>query len=556
MNDPANLNGKLFAYELKYHNPVYSTVSTGKYNGNIAEIDWQAADGGTLRRYNYQYDVLDRLKNGIYSEPNATVPQNNYFNETLTYDLGGNIQTLKRNRLLSNVGAVVMDNLGYTYAGNRLNTVTDSSGNYGGYPDISGNPIPYDGNGNMSSHIDRGILQIDYNYLNLPNYVKFDQNYVPHDLEVNTYVNTKYLYNAAGAKLKKVYTYGSGRMNVKTVETTDYLDGFQYINDVLSFVPTSEGYYDFVQNKYIYNYTDHQGNIRLAYYKDASGNLKIDRTTHFYPFGLEFGGELSTAVSITPSYKYSTQGQEKQSETGWSSYRWRNYDSAMGRFFNVDPLSEKYAYQSHYNFSENRVIDGRELEGLEWIGVVTRAMPSFENSSFRPSPVIETVNKTIEIGEGTIKTSRFSKEQLANFDRGRRIELEQINKMNEEGQSVSRNTKNYEAIDPKTGKTGQTRPDGFTKDGRPVEVKNVKKQGLTRQLRFQDNLSEGKRLILRINNKAELTKPLKESGIDIQPYNLSTPVKIDNIKVNSNPPAKVNPQPQKNDKCAKDPNCV
>src|SRR5690554_7974847 len=33
---------------------------------------------------------------------------------------------------------------------------------------------------------------------------------------------------------------------------------------------------------------------------------------------------------------------------------------------NIDPLGEKYAYQSHYNFSENRVIDGRELEGLEW----------------------------------------------------------------------------------------------------------------------------------------------------------------------------------------------
>ncbi len=38
----------------------------------------------------------------------------------------------------------------------------------------------------------------------------------------------------------------------------------------------------------------------------------------------------------------------------------------MARFFNVDPLSEDYAYQSHYNFSENRVVDGRELEGLEW----------------------------------------------------------------------------------------------------------------------------------------------------------------------------------------------
>lgn len=40
----------------------------------------------------------------------------------------------------------------------------------------------------------------------------------------------------------------------------------------------------------------------------------------------------------------------------------------VGRFFNIDPLSEKYPYNGTYNFSENRVIDGRELEGLEWVG--------------------------------------------------------------------------------------------------------------------------------------------------------------------------------------------
>ncbi|WP_300685884.1 RHS repeat-associated core domain-containing protein [Chryseobacterium sp.] len=70
--------------------------------------------------------------------------------------------------------------------------------------------------------------------------------------------------------------------------------------------------------------------------------------------------------SISQNYRYSTQGQEKQEDTKWSSFKWRNYDPAIGRFFNIDLLSEKYAYQSHYNFSENRVVDGRELEGLEW----------------------------------------------------------------------------------------------------------------------------------------------------------------------------------------------
>lgn len=39
----------------------------------------------------------------------------------------------------------------------------------------------------------------------------------------------------------------------------------------------------------------------------------------------------------------------------------------IGRFFNIDPLSEKFTYNSPYAFAENRVIDGRELEGLEWV---------------------------------------------------------------------------------------------------------------------------------------------------------------------------------------------
>lgn len=39
----------------------------------------------------------------------------------------------------------------------------------------------------------------------------------------------------------------------------------------------------------------------------------------------------------------------------------------VGRFFNIDPLAEKFTYNSPYAFAENRVIDGRELEGLEWV---------------------------------------------------------------------------------------------------------------------------------------------------------------------------------------------
>jgi RHS repeat-associated protein len=74
--------------------------------------------------------------------------------------------------------------------------------------------------------------------------------------------------------------------------------------------------------------------------------------------------EEKTVFGTNSLYNYKFQEQELQ-ETGFYSFKWRQYMPDVGRFFNIDPLSEKYAYQSHYNFSENRVIDGRELEGLE-----------------------------------------------------------------------------------------------------------------------------------------------------------------------------------------------
>lgn len=92
--------------------------------------------------------------------------------------------------------------------------------------------------------------------------------------------------------------------------------------------------------------------------------MVTDRETAYYPFGMEYN---TLNLSQLPSYSFGFQGQERQKETGWSSFKWRNAIPELGRFFNVDPLSEKYDYQSHYNFSENKIVSHRELEGLEAI---------------------------------------------------------------------------------------------------------------------------------------------------------------------------------------------
>jgi hypothetical protein len=49
----------------------------------------------------------------------------------------------------------------------------------------------------------------------------------------------------------------------------------------------------------------------------------------------------------------------------WDSFKWRNHQPDIGRFFNVDPLADKYVYNSPYAFSENHVTSHIELEGLE-----------------------------------------------------------------------------------------------------------------------------------------------------------------------------------------------
>jgi RHS repeat-associated protein len=69
------------------------------------------------------------------------------------------------------------------------------------------------------------------------------------------------------------------------------------------------------------------------------------------------------------SYRYGFQGQEKDDELKGEgnslNYTFRMHDPRVGRFFATDPLEKEYSYNSPYAFSENRVIDGIELEGLE-----------------------------------------------------------------------------------------------------------------------------------------------------------------------------------------------
>jgi len=52
----------------------------------------------------------------------------------------------------------------------------------------------------------------------------------------------------------------------------------------------------------------------------------------------------------------------------WYDYGFRFYDPAIGRFPSLDPLADRFAHVSPYNYAENRPIDGIDLWGLQWVG--------------------------------------------------------------------------------------------------------------------------------------------------------------------------------------------
>ena len=338
-----SIESPLFKEELHY------TDGTGTpcYNGNISSISWKAGEEQTTRGYRFTYDGLDRMKKAEYGEGERLASNPNRFNEEVTaYDKTGNILGIRR---MGQTGAQeygLVDNLALTYSGNQLTKVTDnaaSSAYNNGFEFKDGadkeTEYTYDENGNLTQDLNRNIEDIQYNFLNLPQRIEFEDG-----------STTEYLYDADGRKLRTVH-----RADGKTT-TTDYAGNLIYENGKPVRLVTEYGYVSLPDGMYHYYLQDHQGNNRVV----ADRNGKVEEVNHYYPFG----GMFANTGNVQP-YKYNGKELDTQKGLNWYDYGARHYDPALERWHVQDPMQEKYYNSSQYVYCANNPVKYIDPNGCD-----------------------------------------------------------------------------------------------------------------------------------------------------------------------------------------------
>lgn len=287
-----------FGMELAYNNTLSGITSDAAFNGNISAVKWStgAVGGANLQGYHYNYDALNRLHTSGHYKNKMVVgftSDNANLETDFTYDLNGNIGGLKRR----GADELLIDNLSYTYIGNRLDYVNDSGDATKGF--INGNAgnddYTYDNNGNLITDKNKGITAIAYNHLNLPKQVnKGATDYIV------------YTYDATGRKLAQ-QVYGA------TPKRTDYIGEmvFEGTTPALKIINHTEGRIlpDGANWEYQYHLKDHLGNVRVTFTTkqqtpiSVSTNFESEANTEFDNY-FRTGFDLVDHTDAGDTYTY------------------------------------------------------------------------------------------------------------------------------------------------------------------------------------------------------------------------------------------------------------
>ena len=379
INDISDMGKDKFAMDISF---------TGDHNnGNVSRIDWMNTTGtfaNSVQSYDFSYDGVNRLLSADYEGGSDDL----FSVDNVSYDLNGNIQSLRRRYNYS-----IVDNLDYTYgSGNRLQSVTDLSMNTALFSDgnTSGSDYLYDRNGNMSADKNKGITNIDYNHLNLPDLVQLSGS-----------KSLTYQYSASGSKLKKTIVDGS-------TTTEDYAGAFQYKNGAVNFIKHPYG--RIRKNgsswEYEYNLTDHLGNVRVVV-EPAS----VASTTT-YTYGFETGDPAANPDFSPATYSTSVKrnGSRSISLTGLGNVSEASFSVTEGQVVDVSTYCQGTGNVKLFlevgGFSTQLATAGVIANGSNWqlITVASQTIPSdgtliVQLNSFKGTSLIYYDDLTVGISD-------------------------------------------------------------------------------------------------------------------------------------------------------------
>ncbi len=376
------INGK-YSKHYYYEQPA-SSNGIGCYNGNISES--RIYSGATLISGDtYQYDGLNRLVSAIpYDGGNS-------YRTEWEYDKMSNITALQR----YNDNGTLIDDLSISYIGNHIDEVSDDAGSQSSYttkeyqdysqelsqygdelvgwdPQLGFTDVPdehqYDANGNMTVDLDRKIVAIRYNLLNLPDTIQFcnGSQIVNRYLADGTKVLTEYHTVSTDAIIPIGTICQTNTLPGLAVTKKRFGSNVDYGVDsngstTLTRIYNPAGYYNGYGSSAtaFYYERDIQGSITSVW--DVNVNYPI-QFTDYYADGLPKNNSWGT--SFQPNLYI---GKEYISMHGYDSYDFgaRHTYTALGRFSTMDPLSEKYYSTSPYAYCAGNPVRYVDLDGNE-----------------------------------------------------------------------------------------------------------------------------------------------------------------------------------------------
>ncbi len=345
----------------------------GKYNGSISSIKDNISGGLALTGY-YTYDKAGRLTQASMTVGGAP----RYID--YTYDLNSNITTLVRDGDDGIDPIAWIDNLAYTYDGNKVRKINDSLGqiisertmNFVDGADLDVE-YTYDRNGNMTGDANKG-LEMSWDYNNRLYKVEDDEMTMTFNrtgsgqkLGKSVYVGPKPKYPFRPLFRSPIRDIGGTFIPVDTVVeagttvSTDYFGAYEYVNGKFSRFNTATGYRDSV-GTHVY-VRDWQGNIRAVVRKGDDGSTVLEQATYYYPYGMPMAESTNPTAN---RYKYT--GKELLTNKGFNCYDYgaRFYDPATCIWLSADPLAHEDYGTSPFVFCGANPINRVDRNGKIW----------------------------------------------------------------------------------------------------------------------------------------------------------------------------------------------